>query len=79
MTSHTFHAIMSPIRASQPLGFPNTTLSDRFNRKFRFKMCLHKTSNIFHVMTSPIRALKPLGFPNTTLTNRFDSLVQQDI
>ncbi|KAF7832162.1 uncharacterized protein G2W53_014495 [Senna tora] len=30
MTSPTFHAITSPIRASNPLGIPNTTQSDRF-------------------------------------------------
>ncbi|KAF7839114.1 ribonuclease H [Senna tora] len=30
MTSYTFHAITSPIRALNPLGFPNTTRIDRF-------------------------------------------------
>ncbi|KAF7839151.1 uncharacterized protein G2W53_007633 [Senna tora] len=30
MTSHSFHAITLPIRALNPLGFPNTTGSDRF-------------------------------------------------
>ncbi|KAF7812412.1 uncharacterized protein G2W53_033388 [Senna tora] len=29
MTSNTFHAISSPIQALSPLGFPNTTRSDR--------------------------------------------------
>ncbi|KAF7808166.1 uncharacterized protein G2W53_040327 [Senna tora] len=29
MTWHTFHAITSPIRALNPLGFLNTTRSDR--------------------------------------------------
>ncbi|KAF7812439.1 uncharacterized protein G2W53_033415 [Senna tora] len=31
MTSCTSHAIKSPIRALNPLGFPNTTRSDRFD------------------------------------------------
>ncbi|KAF7821587.1 hypothetical protein G2W53_027042 [Senna tora] len=31
MTSHTFHGITSPIVAFNPLGFPNTTRSDRPN------------------------------------------------
>ncbi|KAF7832170.1 uncharacterized protein G2W53_014503 [Senna tora] len=30
MTCHIFHAIKSPIRALNTLGFPNTTRSDRF-------------------------------------------------
>ncbi|KAF7807351.1 uncharacterized protein G2W53_039512 [Senna tora] len=33
MTRHTFHAITSPIRASKPLRFPNTTRSDRHDLK----------------------------------------------
>ncbi|KAF7842016.1 uncharacterized protein G2W53_004314 [Senna tora] len=31
MTSHMFHAITSPIRALNPLGFPNTMRSARFD------------------------------------------------
>ncbi|KAF7842059.1 uncharacterized protein G2W53_004357 [Senna tora] len=31
MTSNTFQAIMSPIRELNPLGFPDTTRSDRFD------------------------------------------------
>ncbi|KAF7841523.1 uncharacterized protein G2W53_003821 [Senna tora] len=31
MTSHSFHAITTPIRALNPLGFANTTRSDRFD------------------------------------------------
>ncbi|KAF7802309.1 uncharacterized protein G2W53_041420 [Senna tora] len=31
MTSHSFHAITSPIRALNALGFPNTMRSDRFS------------------------------------------------
>ncbi|KAF7808122.1 uncharacterized protein G2W53_040283 [Senna tora] len=31
MTWQTFHAITSLIRALKPLGFPNTTRSDRFD------------------------------------------------
>ncbi|KAF7812427.1 uncharacterized protein G2W53_033403 [Senna tora] len=31
MASHSTHVIMSPIRALNQLGFPNTTRSDRFD------------------------------------------------
>ncbi|KAF7832040.1 uncharacterized protein G2W53_014373 [Senna tora] len=31
MTPHTFHAIKTPIQALNPLGFPNTTQSDRYD------------------------------------------------
>ncbi|KAF7832926.1 uncharacterized protein G2W53_015259 [Senna tora] len=31
MTGHTFHAIASPVLPINPLGFPNTTRSDRFD------------------------------------------------
>ncbi|KAF7812425.1 uncharacterized protein G2W53_033401 [Senna tora] len=31
MTSHSFHEIKSAIRSLDPLGFPNTTRSDRFD------------------------------------------------
>ncbi|KAF7839170.1 uncharacterized protein G2W53_007652 [Senna tora] len=31
MTSKSFHVIMNPIRALKPLGFTNTTQSDRFD------------------------------------------------
>ncbi|KAF7812410.1 uncharacterized protein G2W53_033386 [Senna tora] len=31
MTSDTFQAMLSPIRALSPLGFPNTARSDQFD------------------------------------------------
>ncbi|KAF7832169.1 uncharacterized protein G2W53_014502 [Senna tora] len=31
MTSNTIHAIGSPLRALNPLGFPNTTPTDLFD------------------------------------------------
>ncbi|KAF7832232.1 uncharacterized protein G2W53_014565 [Senna tora] len=60
MTSHTFHAIRSPNRALNPIGFQNTTRSE----------WLDITSHAFHAITSPIPALNPLGFQKRTRSER---------
>ncbi|KAF7835412.1 uncharacterized protein G2W53_010271 [Senna tora] len=67
MTSHSFHAITSSIRALNPLGFTNTTQSEGM------------TAHSLHAITSPIRALSPLRFRTTNRSDRLDSLVQRHV
>ncbi|KAF7833008.1 uncharacterized protein G2W53_015341 [Senna tora] len=71
MTSHTFHAISSHIRALNPLGFRNTTQSDWFDSLVQ--------QQTFQAFTSPFRASNPLKFPNGKRSDRLDSPEQRYI
>ncbi|KAF7812675.1 uncharacterized protein G2W53_033651 [Senna tora] len=81
----------TPIGASKPLRFANTTRTDVFDSlaqqvfclvseigpRFDFPNMLRPDPRSSHAKTTPIGASKPIRFANTTRTDVFDSLAQQ--
>ncbi|KAF7835134.1 uncharacterized protein G2W53_009993 [Senna tora] len=81
----------TPIGASKPLRFGNTTRTDVFNSLAQHVFCpvseirprfvvrnmLRHDPRSSHAKTTPIGPSKPLRFANTTQTHVFDSLAQQ--
>ncbi|KAF7834951.1 uncharacterized protein G2W53_009810 [Senna tora] len=85
------HAKTTPIGASKPLGFANTTRIDVFDSVAQRVLCLvseirprfvvrdmlRHDPRSSHAKTTPIGASKPLGFANTTRIDVFDSVAQR--
>ncbi|KAF7835471.1 uncharacterized protein G2W53_010330 [Senna tora] len=85
------HAKTTPIGASKPLRFANTTRTDVFDPlaqqvlrlvseirlRFFVRNTLRHDPRSSHAKTTPIGASKPFRFANTTRTDVFDSLAQQ--
>ncbi|KAF7835466.1 uncharacterized protein G2W53_010325 [Senna tora] len=85
------HAKTTPIGASKPLRFANTTQTDVFDSLAKQVFCLvseirpqfvvqntlRHDRRSSHAKTTPIGASKPLRFANTTRTDMFDPLAQQ--
>ncbi|KAF7821048.1 uncharacterized protein G2W53_026503 [Senna tora] len=85
------HAVTTPIQASIPLGFANTTRTDMFQSPAQQVFCLVSEipqgflgQNVLrhcprssHTMTTPIRASIPIVFANTTRIDVFQSIAQQ--
>ncbi|KAF7835467.1 uncharacterized protein G2W53_010326 [Senna tora] len=85
------HAKTTPIGASKPLRFANTTRTDMFDPlaqqvlrlvseirlRFFVRNTLRHDPRSSHAKTTPIGASKPFRFANTTRTDVFDSLAQQ--
>ncbi|KAF7832025.1 uncharacterized protein G2W53_014358 [Senna tora] len=79
--SRSSNAKKTPIGASKPLRFANTTRTDVFDALVLQVFCLviregHDPRSS-HAKMTPIGASKPLRFANTRRTDLFDSLAQQ--